>query len=779
MRLGEVRISIIYLLICTLWITISDRILFLFRNNLSPTEIEIIAISKGFFFVLISACLLWYLIRRNNKRLIESEKQYRLIYEGGPLPKWIYDPLTFKFVSVNDVAVDTYGYSREEFLAMNIMDIRPSEDRMKVIESAKSVSTDLKQSGVWTHIKANGSRISVAISSQQIIFNNKPHVMVSAQNITDKLAYEQELKRLNNELKEEKRKLSETQQLAKIGGWEFYPNSQQLIWSDEMYFITGVKPQDGLNLFDLYVQQVHPDDRPAMTGGLHALITTGKPMDVIHRITFLNGQMRYIRQLAHLALDEDGKPHKVIGSAQDITELKQMEQERNKYLFNLEDTLNSINEGFYTLDHDLVITKVNKRFELETGLISADVVGKNLKDAFPGIEGRLTYKQYKRVLRDNVTVRFEAYWRHFKKWHYVEAYPTAEGIAVYFIDITEKKEKDIQLEMAVSRYETVSKATHDVIYDYDMLNNHIAFYTDVTSLLECGIDDVGSTVEWWRGNVHPDDVHKVIESQLEVIGKGETNWKCEYRIKCGDDYKHVYSQGYYIYNAANQPVRIIGAVKDIDELKKANEENKRLADIITKINNMVILMDVDHRVTWANKAFEDYAGYKLDEIKGRSPGEFLGSDKLPPGTIDEIRIRKGNLETFTIDLTHYLRNGTTQWVNVEYTPLFDDGGKHTGYIAVHKNITTRKEREDKIYKQNKVLQEISWLSSHEIRRPVASILGLAYLAADVKEVEEKEQIIGMITTCAEELDGIVHTITNKISNELYTGKDCIVLEPLD
>ena len=194
---------------------------------------------------------------------------------------------------------------------------------------------------------------------------------------------------------------------------------------------------------------------------------------------------------------------------------------------------------------------------------------------------------------------------------------------------------------------------------------------------------------------------------------------------------------------------------------------------------MVILMDVDHRITWANKAFEDYTGYKLEEIKGKAPSEFLGGDRLPPHTINEIRTRKGNLETFAIDLVHHLQGGVIQWVNVEYTPLFTDCGKHTGYIAVHKNITERKEREEKIYKQNKILQEISWLSSHEIRRPVASILGLAYLSADVKEIEEKEHIITMITSCAEELDGIVHAITNKISNELYTGKDSILLEPLE
>lgn len=781
MRLGEVRISLIYLVICSLWITISDRILFLFRNRLTAAEMEIIASSKGVFFVLITTALLWYLIKRNNKKLIDGEHQYRQMYEGSPLPKWVYDPQTLKIVSVNDTAVANYGYSREEFLQKSIIDIRPACDKNRVIEATKTVTKDCRPNGIFTHIKADGEHISVAISSQQIEFDNKLHIIVTAQDITEKITYETELKRLNDELLAERNKLSESQQIAKVGGWEFYIAEQKLVWSDEMYMIAGLTPNSDFDLYQLYLQQIYPEDRPAVLDGIEQLIFNGKQLDVIHRTTLLTGETRYIRQMAKLALTADGVPYKLIGSAQDVTEVKLLEQERNKYMFNLEDMLNSINEGFYTLNHDFVFTKVNNKFEIETGYTATDVMGRTLLDVFPGMEGRLSQRQFTKSMGENVPVRFESYWRLLKRWYYVEAYPTPEGIAVYFVDITDKKEKDILLKSAVSRYETVSKATKDVIYDYDILNNELTFYTDVSQLICCKPNEVQNTLEWWRTYMHPDDIAHVVASQQEVLEKGETNWKCEYRVRCAktNEYKYVYSQGYYIYNSEREPVRIIGAVKDIDELTRANEENKRLADIITKINNMVFVMDTESRITWANKAFEEHTGYTLDEIKGQWPKTLLGGDKLPPEMINEILTRKGKMETFTLDMIHHLRDGSSQWVNAEYTPLFDDAGNHTGYIAVHKNISERKVREEKIYQQNKVLQEISWLSSHEFRRPVASILGLAYLAKDSKAIEDKEQIIDMINTCAEELDGIVHTITNKISNELYTGQDSIELKELN
>jgi PAS domain S-box-containing protein len=194
---------------------------------------------------------------------------------------------------------------------------------------------------------------------------------------------------------------------------------------------------------------------------------------------------------------------------------------------------------------------------------------------------------------------------------------------------------------------------------------------------------------------------------------------------------------------------------------------------------MVVIVDTYNRINWVNKAFEEYTGYTFKQVKGSIPQEFLGGVKIAPEVIKEVNERINRLETFAIDVKHYLKNGSIQWVNVEYTPLFDDLSKHSGYISVYKNITERKQREEKIYKQNRILQEISWLSSHEIRKPVASILGLAYLAKDAGSDVDKDKIVAMINQCAEELDGIVHVINDKISNELYNSEDSIRVEQLN
>lgn len=766
MRLGALRIALIYVVFGVLWITLSDQFLSLFQYNVSASTFMLINSSKGITYVFITGLLLWKLIKRDDARLVKSEKQYRRMYEGNPLPMWIYDPDTLKFVSVNKTAVDSYGYTEADFLSKTILDIRPPEDREKVVESIQKVSNRIKQSGVWVHKKYDGTLMYVSISSQRVVFNNKPHVMVIAQDVNEHVVFEQRLKKLNNDLREKKSKLSETQQIARVAGWEYYLQDRQMLWSDEMYMLTDTMPEATENLYQKYFDMIHPDDVERLRSEFTNLINTGEELSFNHRLILNNGQTRYVRQLARLEMVSDA-PFKITGSTQDITEYKLLELERNKYQYNLEDTLNTMSESFFALDKELYFIKVNAKFEEETGFSRELVIGKYLLDIFPEVKEDSACAKFRKVLADGQARKFEEYTEALGKWLSLAAYPTQDGLAIYFQDITEQKKKDIQLKQALERYNIVSKATNDVIYDYDMVHNNIIYNTSLTQLVNCDLRQINYDLQWWRSLIHPDDLVEIQNSQEKVLQNKETNWWCEYRVNCGNgEYKFVYDQGYFVYNDNEEPIRLIGAIKDIDELKRFDEENKRLAEIITKVNNMVVVMDRQDRVTWVNKAFEDYSQLGIENIIGCYSNEVLTDLKVSAQMLEVINERKARLETFAIEVSHHLHHDGRQWLEIEYTPLFDDSRKHTGYIAVHQNITSRKEKEDRVNQQNKTLQEIAWLSSHEVRRPVASILGLVYLAKDVQTEHERDEIIELINHCAQELDSIVHVISARVNEDI-------------
>ena len=139
--------------------------------------------------------------RKSNKVLIESEVKYRYLFEYNPQPMFIYDLDTLDFLEVNKAAVDHYGYSRDEFLSMTIMDIRPKEDVPVLLDHIEMVreSHDFSQWGEWKHLKKNGELIFVELTAQPVISKGKNARHVLVNDITDRKQVEEEL-RLNGEI---------------------------------------------------------------------------------------------------------------------------------------------------------------------------------------------------------------------------------------------------------------------------------------------------------------------------------------------------------------------------------------------------------------------------------------------------------------------------------------------------------------------------------------------------------------------------------------------------
>jgi hypothetical protein len=90
------------------------------------------------------------------------------------------------------------------------------------------------------------------------------------------LVFEEKLKSLNKRLLDEKTRLSDTQLLAKLGGWTFYLDEKRLEWSDEVYKITDHIPEPNENLFEVYLAHIYPEDRPAMIAAAETLIKAGE-----------------------------------------------------------------------------------------------------------------------------------------------------------------------------------------------------------------------------------------------------------------------------------------------------------------------------------------------------------------------------------------------------------------------------------------------------------------------------------------------------------------------
>ena len=133
--------------------------------------------------------------KQAEEALRKSELQYRLLFDANPLPMWVSEHGTLKFLAVNEAAVRHYGYSKQEFLAMTIAQIRPEEDIPALLRARARPIHGLQEAELWRHLKKDGTVIHVEIVRHDLEFHGTPAELVAAHDVTMKLQSEEALRR--------------------------------------------------------------------------------------------------------------------------------------------------------------------------------------------------------------------------------------------------------------------------------------------------------------------------------------------------------------------------------------------------------------------------------------------------------------------------------------------------------------------------------------------------------------------------------------------------------
>jgi diguanylate cyclase (GGDEF)-like protein/PAS domain S-box-containing protein len=150
------------------------------------------AVLVGVFVVVLSlsGALLGWLLRHLKQR----EASFRMLFDNHPLPMWVWDHETFGYLAVNDAAVAQYGYSREEFLGMSVLDLRPAEDRELIRQAARERGGSRRTNRMLRHLKADGALIDVMVHAQTLQYAGRTATLAVAIDITTRKRAEDELR---------------------------------------------------------------------------------------------------------------------------------------------------------------------------------------------------------------------------------------------------------------------------------------------------------------------------------------------------------------------------------------------------------------------------------------------------------------------------------------------------------------------------------------------------------------------------------------------------------
>ena len=372
--------------------------------------------------------------------------------------------------------------------------------------------------------------------------------------------------------------------LAVIGGrvgiWEWDVSTNRVVCNGQLKAIFGWPEAEDLTSKKI-MDAIPSEDRLRIDAAIQRS-PSHPDYDVEHRILWPDGSLHWIATKGRVEYDAAGNRVRIRGVSVDITDRKRAEEEtrRREALFAEAERIAHL--GSY--EWDLRDSKVYRSEEL-CGIFG--LLPDQFEPTFEGYlervhpEDRSTTQQIieqafrelepfefeERIVRPDGAVRL----LHSQgKWMFDEAHHPLKLVGICQ-DITERKQAEEQLRRSEERFQIVARATNDAIWDWDLASDALWWNQGITTLFNYAAEEVG-TDSGRREHVHREDLERVVSDIRAVMDRGEQFWADEYRFRRADgSYADIFDRGFVIYDGTGKPIRMIGAMNDISERKRALE----------------------------------------------------------------------------------------------------------------------------------------------------------------------------------------------------------------
>ncbi|MDY0090201.1 MAG: PAS domain-containing protein [Flavobacteriaceae bacterium] len=324
------------------------------------------------------------------------------------------------------------------------------------------------------------------------------------------------------------------------------------------------------------------------------------------------------------------------------------------------------------------------------------------------------------------------------------------------ISILEKlEETNRQIIESNERYDIVSKATSDTIWDWKIQEDQFIWNKGIFGIYGYAKNEVGNTSKWWFDRIHPEDSLRMSVNLYSFLEQKTERWQDEYRFMCADGtYKYVFDRGFLVKDENNKAIRMIGSMQDVTRQKEEEQRLRLLETVITQTKESVLITDIDiskteiPQIIYVNPAFLKMTGYKANEVIGKSPIIFKG-DKSDEQEFKKLVNSIKNFKECSVETISYKKNKTEYWVNFSMIPVTNKDGEFTHWISIQRDVTEHKQQEKEkeqlireLTQNNKDLKQFSYITSHNFRAPLSNLTGLLALIDDVPiENEELKEIL--------------------------------------
>jgi PAS domain S-box-containing protein len=319
------------------------------------------------------------------------------------------------------------------------------------------------------------------------------------------------------------------------------------------------------------------------------------------------------------------------------------------------------------------------------------------------------------------------------------------------IDVTDRQHVKQALLQSEERFRLAVQATNDAVWDIDLVGGAVR-WNETYATLYGRPPETSNSWQWWIDRIHPEDRERTSDGLRSAIRGSESTWTCEYRFQRVDGtWAYLYDRAYIARDASGSAWRVIGAMQDLTERKRAEaalrESEERFRGVFEEGPLGLALVRMDFHFLKVNRALCEMVGYTEEELLQKSFADITHSDDLRADVELAERIFRGDIPFYKLQKRYLKKSGEIIWINLTASVIRDRQGQPTHGLAMIEDITEAKRAQEEALARQK-LESVGVLAggiAHDFNNLLGGILASTELAltecAEGSAVEEELQRI--------------------------------------
>ncbi|HEX6613869.1 MAG TPA: PAS domain S-box protein [Rhodanobacteraceae bacterium] len=395
-----------------------------------------------------------------------NDEYYRLLFVANPLPMWVFEIATGRFLAVNAQACAQYGYSEEEFLAMTISDIRSREEATHLQEVRSTGPAGHRNFGVWKHRRKNGTQMDVEVTSDDIVFHGRQARLVLANDVTER-------SRIEAELRQSHERFDYLSRATEDAVWDRNFAAGTMWWNRGLQLLFGIPADEVAGTIDWARARVHPDDRERVVQSVEEAIGGGATQwSAEHRFRRHDGSYAFVYNRGFVIRDAGGRAVRMVGAMTDLSDRKRREDTLREQAT----LLDRATDAILVRGLDRRVRYWNKAAETMYGIPGAQAMGRKIEEIvihddpaeFEQADAQVFEKgewsgRLRQTAASGKVITVDAHWMLLRNDHGV---PT--GVLKIHSDVTERMELEHRLAQS-QKLEAIGQLTGGIAHDFNNL----------------------------------------------------------------------------------------------------------------------------------------------------------------------------------------------------------------------------------------------------------------------------------------------------------------------